>query len=95
MSELDRREYLSAKCLELAETAFNQRDPDSAIPLLVKSIRLTLANFAAMRLEDPVGFDFAFRRSDNAMEFIRLVCQIGGSSLVTESGLSPLIGDYQ
>ncbi len=86
ITEIERRDRLADKCLDLSQVALEQGDFDSFRRLFRNSYRLHLANLAAMRLESPQEFERQLQKNPAITQFICDGLDWGGRSLLIEYG---------
>jgi hypothetical protein len=87
-TEIEKRERLADKCLELSQVALEQSDHSTFQRLFRSSYRLRLANLAALRLESPKEFERQLEKHPAVTQFICDGLAWGGRELLIEYGFS-------
>jgi hypothetical protein len=91
ITEIERRDRLADKCLDLSKVALEQGDFDSFRRLFRSSYRLRLANLAAMRLESPQELERQLSDDSAITQFICDGLKCGGRNLLVEYGFEPQV----
>ena len=85
-TEVERRDRLADKCLDLSKVALEQGDSDPYRRLFSNSYRLLLTNLAAMRLDNPEAFNRVLSVDPSFTQFICDGLDWGGRELLVEFG---------
>jgi adenylate cyclase len=89
ITQFDRRESLSNKCLTVADTALAQGDPDSFWRLWGNAYRLQMTNIAALRLENPGLLESNSQYAALVDEFLRIGLHVGAREQLISLGFGP------
>jgi hypothetical protein len=90
-NEIERRDRLADKCLDLSKVALEQGDLDTFRRLFRNSYRLHLANLAAMRLANPEVFSCRLTTDPAFTQFVRDGLQCGGRDMLIDYGFEPQV----
>lgn len=85
-TEIDRRDRLADKCLDLSNVALEQGDIETFRRLFRNSYRLHLANMAALRLASPEMFNSRLSTDPVFIQFVRDGLQCGGRDMLIDYG---------